>query len=297
MPRADRAPGAAGALAWGPGDRRLRGDGIRHRHSGRRIGGLLAALGLLLVACGQGAVPPQDSFYRLDVGDPGRRCAVPLLDGVVEVTWPRAAGLVSLRAILHRGDGARLRPYRRHAWTDVPSRLVQDAIVETLRAANAATRVVTPRAGLRPDWRVRGALKALHHHSQETRPAAAVALALTVVDARQGAVLLRAAYRVRRVVEGPTVPAAVAAMRRALRSILRGFLDDLARAARGGDCAGASPGRGGRGAEHAWASAVRHQSRAAQVTAGTAGARRPCAECSKGAYGVRTGWCISGSWP
>lgn len=192
---------------------------------------MLAGGGLTLVACGGGGSVPQDSFYRLTIDDPGRRYGKPLLDGTVEVTRFEADGLTSERALVYQESGPTLRQYRTHYWVDTPTRLLQEATVKALRAAEAAPRVVTPDARVRSDYRVAGRLERLQHSPGDGGAAGVIVAAeFEVTQARSGGLVLLRRYETRREVVDDSVPAAAVAFRDALTDIMGRFLDDLAEA-------------------------------------------------------------------
>jgi ABC-type uncharacterized transport system auxiliary subunit len=200
-----------------------------------RRGALLLAV-LLLAACGGGASPPPDSFYRLEAGDPGRRYGTPLLDGTVEVARFDADGVTGGRPIVYHADGPQLRRYSYHYWVESPTKQMQAAVIAALRRAEAARQVVRPDMRVPADWRISGTLKELSHRPGDGGAAGRIVLAatLSVVDARDGALVLLEDFRVERPVQGDGVPAAVARCQTALTELLGRFLDRLAEVRRPG---------------------------------------------------------------
>ena len=198
-----------------------------------RVGGALAAaaLVLLLTACGGGSAPPPDSFYRLSADDPGRRYGRPLLPGTVEVGRFSADGVTGERALVYSNGGQRVRRYSYHHWIDSPPRLIQESLVEALRRVEAAEAVVTPELRLRSDWRVEGQLKRLEHRLTGDGGAEVVlAIEVSVVDARDGGLVMIDGFRSRRQVASTEVEPAVEAFNVALTDVVAEFLDRLAEA-------------------------------------------------------------------
>lgn len=200
----------------------------------RRRALLLAVL--LLGACSGGASPPPDSFYRLEAGDPGRRYGTPLLDGTVEVARLDADGVTGGRPIVYHADGPQLRRYSYHYWVESPAKQMQAAVIAALRRAEAARRVVRPETRVPADWRVSGTLRELSHRPGDGGGGGRIVLAatLSVVDARDGTLVLLEDFRVERPAPGDGVPAAVERFQAALTELMGRFLDRLAEGRRAG---------------------------------------------------------------
>lgn len=116
---------------------------------------------LILGAC---APAPQYSFYRLDTSalvEP----ALEQITGTLLVARPRSSGFTSDRPINFReaGDPLQLKRYRYELWSDQPSRMIQDAIVSSLRRKNSSLFVITPAERALADWIVTGKLHRLEH--------------------------------------------------------------------------------------------------------------------------------------
>jgi len=202
----------------------------RHRSGLWRVAPLLLAL--LLAGCATAEAPPPDSFYRLELEDPGRRYGTPLLDGALEVARLDADGLLAQRPVIYRTSGPALRQYNYHYWAEAPALMLQDAFVAALRTAGAAARVVTPALRQIPDYRLVGKVKRLQYEPEAQPPVVKVALELGVVRDRDGRLLLLETYRAERRTAQPTVAGAVTAFQAALTDLAARFLDDLAEAAR-----------------------------------------------------------------
>lgn len=200
---------------------------------------IVVALALALAlpgahGCSPAPAPP-DSFYRLAADDPGRRYGEPLLAGVVEVERFSADGVIGQRPIVYQDSGPALRQYHYHYWAEAPTRMLQDAFIQALRTANAASQVVTPEMRVRPAYRVIGTLKRLEHLLGHGDSTAAVVLTLevSVIRTRDGVPMLLETYRLRRPARRAGVPAGIQAFRAAMTEVTARFLDDLAAATRG----------------------------------------------------------------
>lgn len=185
--------------------------------------GLLA---LLVAACAQPA-PPGDNFYRLDVAEPAQRQGQPWLTGVLEVNRLDTDGVLAERALAYQDKDGSLARYRYDLWAEAPGGLIQDQLVETLRAHNAATQVVTPDLRVPPDWALRGKLKRFELLPAEGK--VTVRMQLSVVSAKDGALVLLETYAA----EAPSAAdpkSASAALARATADIFARFAADLAKA-------------------------------------------------------------------
>ncbi len=185
-----------------------------------------AAVVALLAACAQPA-PPGDNFYRLEIAEPAQRQGAPWLPGVLEINRLDTDGVLAERALAYQDKDGSLARYRYDLWAESPGGLILDQLVETLRAANAATQVVTPDLRVPPDWALRGKLKRF-----ELLPAAnkvVVRLQLSVVSAKDGALVLLETYAA----EAPSAAdpkSAAIALARATADIFDRFTADLAKA-------------------------------------------------------------------
>ncbi|CAA7614287.1 ABC-type transport auxiliary lipoprotein family protein [Magnetospirillum sp. UT-4] len=188
-----------------------------------RIPSVILALSLALAACASPA-PPEDNFYRLDGRMAVQRLAAPVLPGVLEVNRLDSDGVLSERALAYQDSDGTLARYRYDLWSEAPGALLQERLVEALRAANAAVTVLTPDLRVPPDWTLRGKLKRF-----ELLPDAGkvmVRLELAVVSARDGSLVLLRTYETERRSEAAPKAAAVALAAAADEAIAR-FVADL----------------------------------------------------------------------
>lgn len=189
----------------------------------------VAAIGmtaLLLISCAQPA-PPADNFYRLEVAEPAQRQGSPWLPGVLEVNRIDTDGVLSERALAYQDKDGSLARYRYDLWAEAPNGLIQDQLVESLRAANAAARVVTPDLRVPPDWALRGKLRRFELLPAENK--VIVRLQLSVASAKDGALVLLETYAA----EAPSAAdpkSAATALARATADIFTRFAADLAKA-------------------------------------------------------------------
>lgn len=191
-------------------------------HSRALAFGLLA----LLAACAQPA-PPADNFYRLEVAEPAARNGEPWLPGVLEVNRFDTDGVLAERALAYQDKDGSLARYRYDLWTEAPGTLLQDQLVEDLRARGAAHQVVTPDLRVPPDWALRGKLRRFELLPDQGK--VAMRLQLSVVSARDGSVVLLDTYGAE-VATAAEPKAAAVALARAAADIFDRFAADLATA-------------------------------------------------------------------
>lgn len=131
---------------------------------------------MLAVACAS-SPPPPDRFYRMNVPAPGGMQA---LTGTVVVEPFEAHGIYAGRELLYARGGA-IEPYFYQHWAEPPAVMMQDALVQYLRAALPRARVLTPSMSASPDYRIRARLRALEQRVDDRR--AALAVEFTLLDA------------------------------------------------------------------------------------------------------------------
>lgn len=141
---------------------------------------LLIPLLLLLGACfGGGAVIPEDRFYRLSGPPAPAQLVTPLVD-VLAIAGLQSDDLLRERAILFSEVATPLtvRRYHYHFWTHVPGQLIQEQLLDYLRAAGLAHRVI--RYGEEPgaDAVIEGYLRRFERQIGNGRPRVVVALEL-----------------------------------------------------------------------------------------------------------------------
>ena len=100
----------------------------------------VVATTVLLTACAGSAPVPEDRFYQLDSLSPSTRHVAPPLLGGLEIDYTQADPLRSGRAVLYSESDQplQLRRYHYAFWVDQPPRMVNQALVDYLRALNAA---------------------------------------------------------------------------------------------------------------------------------------------------------------
>ena len=99
----------------------------------------VVAIALTLAGCAEVAVVP-DRHYRLLHDAPSAQPAEPALDGTLLVKRFRADGVLAQRPIVWADASSprELQQYHYHFWNDPPPLLVQELVVDVLRAGRAA---------------------------------------------------------------------------------------------------------------------------------------------------------------
>lgn len=173
---------------------------------------------------------PTDRFHRLSVGAPATVYQAPQLEGTVEVDRFNATGVLQDRAIIfieHDKPNV-MHQYHYQLWSDPPTRMLQTATVEYLRAAHLADQVV--KTGLRvvPSYTLMGDIKRLEHVVGNSS-SVQVELEFGLRDQRDGTLVWVKSYAASREVDNDSVAAATQAIGEAVEEILASLSADLAR--------------------------------------------------------------------
>ena len=184
-----------------------------------------------LAACGEQGVPvPSDRYHRLTTSAPATVFETPRFTGIMEVERFAAAGVLQDRAIIfveHDNPNV-LHQYHYQLWADPPTRMLQMATVEYLRASHLADQVVT--AGLRfdPAYTLTGDIKKLEHVIGNSSKVL-IELEFGLREHQDGSLVWVKSYTVNKEVEDDSVAAATRAIGEALDEILSSLTADLAR--------------------------------------------------------------------
>jgi cholesterol transport system auxiliary component len=185
------------------------------------------AAALAWSACMSGPAP-RDHFYRLEIEDPTASDG-PRIDGTLEVDRLRVEALAEGRRILYRSQErpGEVAQYAYHRWSDPPSVMVQDRLVDYLRAAHVARTVVTPAVRVAADYVVDGRILRFEQliGNASSRAVVEIELILTRVKGRQ--LLQLATYREERTARSNSVADAVQAFDGAVQAIFERFVADL----------------------------------------------------------------------
>jgi ABC-type uncharacterized transport system auxiliary subunit len=194
--------------------------------------GIQFLLLLSLSGCFGSSPPiPEDIYYRLQPSAPAQRFDTPRV-GLVVVDRPSAASVFTARDIAY-SDAApnlRLQHYHYHHWIDPPPQLLQQALVDYLRAANLA-RAVTSEPGRQPAaWRVSGMVRRFERLSTGSGWQASVSLELRADGAGAREPRLLRQYDVVIGADGDSMEATAQAFAKAIGSVFDKFLADFSAA-------------------------------------------------------------------
>lgn len=188
------------------------------------------AFALLLAACASTPGIPDTVYHRLP--EAAGPTALPTAFARPILVEPfRADGIHIDQALVYSldGEGRELRTYHYQLWAEPPSRLLQQRLIATLRAAQASA-LVTDRLVARADaLRIEGRIEAFERIQRGAGWEVAVALELRVDDGSAQPLLLRH-YREQRPAAGVAISDSTRAMGEALDAAFASFLIDLAEA-------------------------------------------------------------------
>ncbi|GAB6052134.1 ABC-type transport auxiliary lipoprotein family protein [Magnetospira thiophila] len=194
----------------------------------RRLTAWWAVLGLtvLFTACAQPDVP-RDHFYRLDPGQPVALSA-PLLDGTLEVERFTAVGLAAQRPIVYSdsNDASQAHAYHYHFWEESPGAMLQDRMVDFLRAAQLAKLVVTPELRADADFVITGRIQRLEQVLGSTTKGV-LQIELILRRANNDELLHHGIYSQEISASGESVPEVVSALNESLSRAYAQFLEDV----------------------------------------------------------------------
>jgi ABC-type uncharacterized transport system auxiliary subunit len=200
------------------------------RIRGWRRPAILLAITAMTVqgGCLSGPVP-RDRFYRLEVPDATTRLELPRLRGRLLVDSIRGGAMTLERLMLYRNadDPSQVRRESYDQWVDPPPAMVQRALVQFLRSANAAREVITPEMRVEADFRLTGRLARFERLDGQGAPRAIIEVEFTLVRLEDRGLLLLKTYREEKPVDGDGIGNSAEAFSRALQRILERLLLDL----------------------------------------------------------------------
>lgn len=121
----------------------------------------IACLILLFGGCINQTSVPEDYFYRLPIAHPTAPLENKAINGTLAIAPLQAEGVYRERPLLYV-DAKRpleLVQYHYRHWTQVPSQLIQDSMLEYLRETNIADQVIRMRTGKQVEFIIQGRLQ------------------------------------------------------------------------------------------------------------------------------------------
>ena len=185
---------------------------------------------LSLSGCfGGGSEVPQDNFYRL--ADISAAQKMTSHFNIVAVTSLKSDALHQERAILYSeaAQPLNIQRYHYHHWTQVPNELIQEHLIEYLRKAEYAPRIVRYGEVVKIDAKVSGFIKRFERVLDAGIVKVSVELELhleTLTDKREH---FQSTYKIKQETSDTSMHASVVAMSTALENIYQQFMNDVAR--------------------------------------------------------------------
>lgn len=194
---------------------------------------VIAAMALLLGACGSTGPVPQDNFYRLQRLVIEKPFPHPPVDGIVKVGRIDAFGLFRERAILFTKEDTpqAISRHHYHHWVDAPTSLIRDHLIGYLRDAKLATLVDGSYVAQGYDYQLDLELKDFTRVLKANGDVAvSVELNAVFLKKSAGVPLFVLSYSQALQADNATMPASVKAFRKALAEIYPRITDDIAKA-------------------------------------------------------------------
>jgi class 3 adenylate cyclase/ABC-type uncharacterized transport system auxiliary subunit len=178
---------------------------------------ILTAVGLVAYYSGWGASPPY-KYYELEV--PATAAAsgtpYPITILVDQVSVPQ---LYQDNRILYGAGAIQFSAYEHHRWAELPSEMIQHALISVLRGTGQYRSVAAVSNNARGDYVIRGELRTLYEVDQP-EPAGRFAIEIELLDKKNGMTALSYAYAHDEPVEGKSVGDVVQALN---RNVLKGM--------------------------------------------------------------------------
>jgi ABC-type uncharacterized transport system auxiliary subunit len=187
---------------------------------------LFMAGGLVALAACSSDPPPPEAFYRLGSPAPVQPLAGGPIRGIVDVPQVRTQGVVGGRAILYRSAPDQVIAYHYHAWQEPTGVMMQRALLDALRSAQAFETVATPEMRLERNYELMGDLLTLEH-VLTGGGTVVVEIEMSLRKLTGNRQLLSKTYKAEEAA-GSTVASTIPAFTRAVDKITAALLADLA---------------------------------------------------------------------
>jgi ABC-type uncharacterized transport system auxiliary subunit len=188
---------------------------------------VLAGMAASALAACAGDPPPPEAFYRLGAPAAVQPLAGGPIKGIVDVSQVRTQGVVGGRAILYRSAPEQVVAYHYHAWQEPTGVMMQRALIDALRSAQAFETVATPEMRLDRNYELQGDLILLEHVLAGAGGNVVIEIEITLRRIADNQQLLMKTYRAEEPA-GATVASTIPAFTRAVDEITNGLLADLA---------------------------------------------------------------------
>lgn len=189
---------------------------------------MILMAGTVLVGCAQPQPVPKDNYYRLRLASPAPVQAKPKFDGILEIDRFSADGLVAGRPIAYSSSDKpnQLMEYHYHFWTEPPTVLLRDQLIDYLRAARVAKTVVTAEMRVAPDYIISGKIKRFEQ-VRDASPYVVLEMELGLRQAGTDTLIYWGTYAKKVAAAGTTVADGVKAANTALSKVYSDYVRDL----------------------------------------------------------------------
>ena len=171
---------------------------------------------------------PEDLYYRLQADTILDPLPNPKFSGSIEVERFVADGVTAGRPIVYSEAGKpnQLKEYHYHFWTEPPTIMLRDELVNYLRDSNIADAVVTPEMRVRSAFILTGKIQRLERVIGE-KASAKLALQLSLRRSETGELILLRVYKYDVPSDEASISGAVRSLNSALSNVYAEFLEDL----------------------------------------------------------------------
>jgi ABC-type uncharacterized transport system auxiliary subunit len=160
-------------------------------------------------------------IHYYTINPPGAPVAAPQPNGPVlvigRISTPEALQDGRIR---YRAGNNEAGAYEYHRWTERPSAMVQDLLLQTLRASGKYSRVLESSSSTEGDYLVRGRLREFAEIDDTPGIQTRVSLRLELVDRQAGGVIWDRDYNRDAPVDGKTMNAVVLSMEHNLQQVI-----------------------------------------------------------------------------
>ncbi len=181
-----------------------------------------------LAACSQPPLP-EDHFYRILISPPQTVHATPRFKGGLEVARFAVEGITAKLPIVYSAaaNPSEVMAYTYHMWTEAPEAMLSGQLVNYLRAAGVADKVLTPESRINTAYIVSGRIKRFERITGAASKGL-VFLELSLRESKNNKLLYMNTYRAEVEASKDGVGGAVAALNKGVARIFARFTADIA---------------------------------------------------------------------
>ncbi|MCK5296213.1 MAG: membrane integrity-associated transporter subunit PqiC [Alphaproteobacteria bacterium] len=188
-----------------------------------RLSFLVVIFVLAVASCTQPLVP-KDNFYRLSLPSLEKHES-PTLNGTIEVGLFSVNGVIGERAIIYTNNGSSLQQYNYHYWLKPPAYMLQEAMIDYLRKANTADRIVSSKIRIASDYILGGNVRKLEHNVKDS--SITVEIELSLIRKEDNELIFIDTFSTKQRTKKAGVNAATIAIQKGLAEIFSAFIERL----------------------------------------------------------------------